>query len=292
MPEEPESLPALTKVQSEPIQIETFPPFRRLLDDYLQLGSAKHNIHFIASFDVSAFVTFAAQCKVNRRRPPSIVACVARCLGVVLARHPRLMAATYRDKLLVPRHVNIIMTVSAKAGGDYLPLLMTIERTEEKTLAQIGTEMSSEARALRRRATQGEGGYKWGFWFAQRPPWLRRGIYRLCRFVPKLNRGLARYYSNIALTSVTQYAEGVGMWAFPVMAYSLGITMGGVSKKPVVVGDEIVARDCLDITLTVDHVITDGAAAAKFMAELGEEIVSGRLLAEFDEPIEARNAPA
>ena len=268
----------------EAVQIEAFPPYRRLLGDYLQLGAAKRNIHFLASYDVSAFSAFVAQCKTQRRRPPSLVAYVARCVGVVVARHPQVMAAPYRDKLLLPRHVNVIMTVAAKTEHGSVPLLLTIERMDEKTLAEIGVEMSEAVRALRRRSARAERGYRWAAWFGRRPVWLRHGIYRLGRLVPGFSRGLARHYCNVAITSVTQYAGGQGLWALPVMAYSMGITMGGVSKKPVVIGDEIVARECLDITFTFDHVITDGAAAAALVAELGEEIASGRLLSEFELP--------
>lgn len=284
MPKTPttEETPTRVALSADDVSEQPLPPLRRLLDDFLQMGAAKHNIHVLATYDVSAFTAYVAACKARRQRPPSLVAYVARCLGAVLGRDPRAMAAIYRDRLLVPRHVNVALTVSSKAGGDSIPLIMTIGRVDEKRLPQISAEMNAVVRGVRRRAVGGTRGYAWAVWFARRPAWLRRIIYRLARLAPPVQRGIATHFSHVAITSITQYSQGRGGWGLPLLAYSLGITLGGMSQRAIVVDGEIVARDCLDVTLTLDHVITDGAPATTLAAQLAEEIESGRLLAEFD----------
>jgi len=277
-----DEIPSRVVLDAQDVQEQPLPPLRRLLEDYLQMGAGKHNIHVLATYDVSAFTAYVAACKAQRRRPPSLVAYVARCLGMVLSRNPRSMAAIYRDWLLVPRHVNIAMTISSGAGGDSIPLLMTIQRVDEKPLPQIAREMNQQVRGVRRRAAGGTQGYRWALWFALRPAWLRRIIYRLARLAPPVQRGIATHFSYVAITSITQYSQGRGGWGLPLLAYSLGITLGGMSPRAIVVDGQVVARDCLDVTLTLDHVITDGAPATTLAAQLAEEIESGRLLAEFD----------
>ncbi len=44
--------------------------------------------------------------------------------------------------------------------------------------------------------------------------------------------------------------------------------VGRVSKKPVVIGDEIVAREMATLSLTVDHQVVDGAPASAFLRRL------------------------
>ena len=45
-----------------------------------------------------------------------------------------------------------------------------------------------------------------------------------------------------------------------------------IEKRPAVVGDQIVPRDQMVLSLTFDHRIVDGAPAAKFLAGLRDKI--------------------
>ena len=46
------------------------------------------------------------------------------------------------------------------------------------------------------------------------------------------------------------------------------VVVGGLSRRPRVVGDQIAVRDVLDLTVTVDHTVVDGAPATRFGADL------------------------
>lgn len=56
----------------------------------------------------------------------------------------------------------------------------------------------------------------------------------------------------------------------------LGI--GRITKKPVVVDDEIVIRDILTVTLAIDHRVIDGADAGRFLNKLKEYLKNPMLL--------------
>jgi pyruvate/2-oxoglutarate dehydrogenase complex dihydrolipoamide acyltransferase (E2) component len=62
--------------------------------------------------------------------------------------------------------------------------------------------------------------------------------------------------------------------------HTLGMTVGDIQTKPVVVADDgtIVAREMLSLTLIFDHDVVDGAPAARFVSRLVEEIESAALL--------------
>ena len=61
----------------------------------------------------------------------------------------------------------------------------------------------------------------------------------------------------------------------------IALTLGGLSKRALVVNDEIAIRHCLDIGFNFNHLVMDGAPATRFIAQLMDEIESGRLLYEF-----------
>jgi pyruvate/2-oxoglutarate dehydrogenase complex dihydrolipoamide acyltransferase (E2) component len=54
--------------------------------------------------------------------------------------------------------------------------------------------------------------------------------------------------------------------------YTLQVTVGGISGKPRVVDGEIATRELLDLAVTFDHDVVDGAPATRFTQRLGELI--------------------
>ena len=68
------------------------------------------------------------------------------------------------------------------------------------------------------------------------------------------------YYGIDAFTPIINYPE----------CAVLGV--GRIARRPVVVGDAIVARDQVTLSLTFDHRIVDGAPAARFLQTLSQAI--------------------
>jgi len=52
----------------------------------------------------------------------------------------------------------------------------------------------------------------------------------------------------------------------------LSITVGGLATKPCYVDGRLQARELLDLTISVDHAVIDGAPAARFARRLSELI--------------------
>jgi pyruvate/2-oxoglutarate dehydrogenase complex dihydrolipoamide acyltransferase (E2) component len=73
---------------------------------------------------------------------------------------------------------------------------------------------------------------------------------------------------TVQVTAVGMFADGGGFAIAPPTLASLLVVVGGMSRRPRVVGDEIVVRDVLDLTVTIDHNVVDGAPAARFGADL------------------------
>ena len=79
---------------------------------------------------------------------------------------------------------------------------------------------------------------------------------------------------NVLLTSVGMFGAGGGH-IIPYTDASLCIGVGGITRKPGIVGDRIEPREFLAITVTYDHNITDGAPAARFAQVLKELVECG-----------------
>ncbi len=73
---------------------------------------------------------------------------------------------------------------------------------------------------------------------------------------------------TVQVTAVGMFAGGGGFAVAPPTLASTSVVVGGLSRRPRVVGDEIAVRDVLDLTVTIDHNVVDGAPATRFGADL------------------------
>jgi pyruvate/2-oxoglutarate dehydrogenase complex dihydrolipoamide acyltransferase (E2) component len=69
------------------------------------------------------------------------------------------------------------------------------------------------------------------------------------------------------VTAVGMFSRGAS-WGIPKPSQTLTVTLGGIAEKPGVVDGQVVPREFLHITVSVDHDVVDGAPAARFGNEL------------------------
>ena len=69
---------------------------------------------------------------------------------------------------------------------------------------------------------------------------------------------------QMMVTAVGMFGSGGG-WAITMPNFTLNVAVGGISLKPGVHEGEIVPREYLDLTVSVDHDVVDGAPAARFV---------------------------
>ncbi len=82
------------------------------------------------------------------------------------------------------------------------------------------------------------------------------------------------YSSSVMVTSVGMFGKRGG-WGIPAANFTLTVTVGGITEKPRVVDKEIVIREVLDITISLDHDIVDGAPMARFADYFRQLLESG-----------------
>ena len=119
---------------------------------------------------------------------------------------------------------------------------------------------------------------------ARLSPWvpgrLRRIVLRALRRNP---HWLKRTAGTALVTSVGMFGGG-GAWAVGILPlHTLGLTVGGITRKPGVVEDRIEVRECLPVTASIDHDVVDGAPAARFAARL-RELVEGAAVLRDEDP--------
>jgi pyruvate/2-oxoglutarate dehydrogenase complex dihydrolipoamide acyltransferase (E2) component len=89
-----------------------------------------------------------------------------------------------------------------------------------------------------------------------------------------------RLEGTVVVTSVGMFGEGGGWGIGFLPTHTLGLTVGGIAQKPGVHDGQVEAREYLNLTISFDHDIVDGAPAARFTRELIELIEMATVLEE------------
>jgi pyruvate/2-oxoglutarate dehydrogenase complex dihydrolipoamide acyltransferase (E2) component len=188
-----------------------------------------------------------------------VIAAVARTAVI----HPEVHAyRNWRGRLVRHRHVDVQTIVEVPTEQGPFGLVHVVRDADIRNVADISNELggvkadltsTGAGRALQRLAP-----------VAGHIP----GLFPLMYAVMRRSVRAHALTGTVQVTAVGMFAGGGGFAIAPPTLASLLIVVGGLSRRPLVVDDEIVVRDVLDLTVTVDHNVVDGAPAARFGADL------------------------
>lgn len=154
---------------------------------------------------------------------------IIKAVATALAQHPEVNAHWIGDAIRQFNRVHIGMAVAIE-DGLITPVIFDADR---KGLAEIATE----ARALAGRA-------------------------RERKLTPTEYTGSTFSISNLGMLGIEQFTAIINPPETAILA------IGAVEEKAVVVGDELVVRKRMRLTMSCDHRAIDGATGAKFLQTL------------------------
>jgi pyruvate/2-oxoglutarate dehydrogenase complex dihydrolipoamide acyltransferase (E2) component len=232
--------------------------------------SVRHKpmIHGLLEVDVTEARTALRAYKARTGESLSFTAFVCACLGKAVDEHKAVQAFRLADnRVILFDDVDICIRIEREVAGRKYIVPYILRAANRKTFRELHDEIRAAQVAdahdrLTRLSLLPVALYRPFIWVFTR-------IARWRPLVWKVNMG------TVGVTSVGMFGHGAG-WGIPLAApTALMLTVGGVGEKPVVVDGRIVARECLSLTISVDHDIVDGAPAARFTQRLKELIESG-----------------
>jgi pyruvate/2-oxoglutarate dehydrogenase complex dihydrolipoamide acyltransferase (E2) component len=188
-----------------------------------------------------------------------VIAAVARAAAV----HPEVHA--YRDwwgRLVRHRRVDVQALVEVPTEQGPFGLVHVVRDADVRDVPAITAELRGVKADL---TTTGSG------WALQRlAPLAGRvpGVFPAMYAVMSRSVRARELTGTVQVTAVGMFAGGGGFAIAPPTLASLAVVVGGVSRQPRVVGEAIAVRDVLDLTVTIDHNVVDGAPATRFGADL------------------------
>ncbi|CAM5575364.1 2-oxo acid dehydrogenase subunit E2 [Streptomyces aurantiogriseus] len=251
------------------IDIEPFPSSRRLVVAAERAGRRMAPMHSLIELDV----TTARNLLAVADRPVSFTAFVVASVARSAAAHPDTHAyRNWRGSLVRHQHVDVTTLVEVETGQGPFALPHVLRDADARDVR----DLTAELRAVKAdHSVTGTGRMLDRFGPAMtRVPGLVPAMYAvLARSVR-----LRQLTGTVAVTAVGMFGAGGGFGIAPPTLMPLQVVIGGMTRRPRVVDGRIEARDVLDLTITFDHNVIDGAPAARFVADL-------RRLIEHAEPL-------
>jgi len=263
------------------VAVAPFPRQRLGTVDYMRVASGRSCVHGLVELDVTE-----ARRRIDEREEEtggrlSFTAFLVHCLAAAIAEHPHVNAyLDWRGRLVTFDDVDANVIVETTVEGERIGVPHVVRAANRRSLRSIHEEVRRTQR------DPGEGRLSPGANLAMRLPGvLRRQVWRLPRSFPRRWKRLA---GTVAVTSVGMFGTGGG-WAVSPTNYTLQLTVGGIATKPAFVDGDgehgghdaefgertVEPREYLSLTVTFDHDVVDGAAAARFVQRLGELIEGG-----------------
>ncbi len=251
-------------------------PFSKARQDIVVVseeGKRRLNIHALLEIDVTDARKTIKDLKV--KEDISLTGWIVKCVSQAVQDHPQLN--TYRlglNKIVSFEDVDIPIPVEREVGGEIRPLAYIIRKANHKTVAEITKEIRSvqhqqideSKEVLIENLTRLER------LVINAPVWFKKLGVRLVR-----RRGLLKkkHFGTVGVTAIGMKGR------FPGWAIGMGgpiatlVVVGGITKKPGVVGDAIEIREFLHVSITADHSIVDGGPLVRFVTRLTELLETG-----------------
>ena len=217
-----------------PVESRALPSLRRTIAARMLEGSqATAPVTLTTSADASNLASLRAQFKATAQAPGEIIPAYGDILLKLVARalqeHEALNQLWIDDQIVTPDGIHIAIAVDTPAG-----LLAPVLRD----VPSLGLrEIAAETQAMKVRAHAGQ----------LTPQDLQGGTFTI---------------SNLGAFGIDAFTPIINVPQCAILG------LGRIDRRPVVVGDQIVPRDTVTLSLTFDHRIVDGAPAARFLAAL------------------------
>jgi pyruvate/2-oxoglutarate dehydrogenase complex dihydrolipoamide acyltransferase (E2) component len=192
---------------------------------------------------------------------------VTRAVAMGLRENPSINTRLARGRFIPRETVDVFVIVAAGGGGDLSGV--KVRRADDKTAADIATEMKAKVEAAR--AGQGE------LDRAKKmmeilPPRILGWALRMSAFLTSdlhmdlKSMGMPREaFGGAMVTNVGTFGITEG-WAplSPIYRVPIIVLVGEVDRRPWVVDDRVEVRPVLPVTATIDHRWVDGYGIAGF----------------------------
>lgn len=236
---------------------------RRLVIDAGRAARRRHAIHGLIEVDVTSARGALRRHRETTGEDLSFTAFVVACVARAVAADPTVQA--YRDlrgREVIFDQVDIGLPVEVDLDGSPFAFTHVLRDAGRRTVQDLCREIR-EVKADPRLSPSVRKA-PWAHAYLMLPGFVRTRLLGALHRLPHRQRALA---GTVGVTAVGMFGAGGG-WGIAFQLHTLSIVIGGITRRPVLFQGRLVDRDFLQLTVSVDHDVVDGAPTARFVARL------------------------
>lgn len=238
---------------------------RRLVIDAGRAARRRHAIHGLIEVDVTSARGALQRHLETTGENLSFTAFVTSCVARAVAADPTVQAyRDFRGREVIFDQVDIGLPVEVDLDGTSFAFTHVLRDAGRRTVP----ELSEEIRAVKADPQLSPSVHKapWAHAYLMLPGFARTRLLGALHRLPYRQRALA---GTVGVTAVGMFGAGGG-WGIAFQLHTLSIVIGGITRRPVLFQGRLVERDWLQLTISVDHDVVDGAPTARFVRRLRE----------------------
>jgi pyruvate/2-oxoglutarate dehydrogenase complex dihydrolipoamide acyltransferase (E2) component len=241
---------------SEKYQLLPFPKERRAVADMGYAAKHIYSIYGLVEMDVTEARRLIREHEERTGEAISFTGFITACLGRAVAADRSVQAyRDWRGRLVIFDDVDVGTMIERTVNGQRFPLGQVIRAADKKSVYDIHREIrTAQTRSMK------DPQISRIMRLIALPSFVRRLFFLYALRRPHL---LKQVMGTTTVTAVGMFAEHGG-WGLTLSGSSLGLVIGGISRKPGVVDDQIAIREYLAVTIIFNHEVIDGAPAARF----------------------------
>jgi pyruvate/2-oxoglutarate dehydrogenase complex dihydrolipoamide acyltransferase (E2) component len=247
-----------------------FPRTRELLIDAFSMAAKRHIVHGFLEVDVTVPRSILKKTSGSDDHPLSFTGFVIASFARAIAAYPSVQAyRDYRNRLIVFHEVDISTVVEPGPGVQPIPHI--IRSADTRTVREISEEI---------RAVQADP-HPWGQFeksvslITHLPRFVRILFFQSLKLKPNW---VKQVDGTAEVSSFGMFGKRPGWGIGFLNVHTIGLWVGGIAEKPMAHEGKVALRECLHLTISLDHDIVDGAPAARFANTFAELLESGAAL--------------
>ena len=247
---------------------------RKQIVDFLRIAKAKHTAYVILELDITGVRHNIRRARRKHKKDASLTGYLLHCFAQAVADNKMIQAYRKGNNLVIFDDVDVSTMVERTLNGVHIPVSYILRKANEKTVFEISEEINNaktsssddliDSPEMHKRKRLIE--------IVKRVGFLRRWFLKRMFKDPFLKK---KFNGTVGFSSMGMFSYNLGGWVVPITPQVLTVMVGGIRELAGYEDDKVVKKELVDITISMDHDILDGAQTARFIEKLRKFIAAG-----------------
>lgn len=247
---------------------------RKQIVDFLAIAKSKHTAYAVLELDITGIRDNIRTASRAAKRPTSLTGYLLYCFAQAVSADKMIQAYRKGHKLIVFDEVDVSTMVERTINGTPVPVSYVLRKANSKSVFEICEEIIAAKNGTSSELIDSQEMIKNKklIGLVKRIGFLRRWFLKRMFNDPFMKK---KFNGTVGFSSMGMFSYNTAGWVIPITPQVLTAMVGGIREVPAIVNGEIIKREVVDMTISMDHDILDGAQTARFIERLRKLLLKG-----------------